>query len=164
MADETRRNMNRRVDQPYAYGNTAVQPSYDPEKKQGKRAIEREALERVEEKVRESRLKNRVYSTLQLGIIAFSLACILVIGAFYLLQISSYRSNKNKAASLEKQLQQTVKDNALLENSYESRIDYAGIYEYASGIGMSTPGKQQIITYKRLNEEYVEKDGEIPNE
>lgn len=164
MADVKTRNMNRTIRQPYTYGNTALQPLSLPEKRSGKREFQKDVENRIEEKVLKSRMNTRIYSSLQILIIAAAMIVILVIGGIYLKQLSGYRANVNKAASLEKQVVELTKDNALLKNMYESHIDYSGIFEYASSIGMTTPGKQQIITYQRSNEEYVEKDGEIPNE
>ena len=164
MADVKNRNISSTLRQPYTYGNTALQPVAVPVKRGTKREFEKEIENRIEEKVLRNRMSTRTYSSLQILIIALALMVILVIGGFYLNQLSGYRAKVNKAASLEEQMLELSKDNALLQNIYESHIDYSGIYEYASSIGMTTPGKQQIITYQRSNEEYVEKDGEIPNE
>ena len=145
-------------------GNLAVQPEVKPEVREEERDLRKEAQLKIEERVRENRLEAKAYSRAQLFVIGLALALILLVGVIYLKQVLEVRNKRNEAASLEKQYQQLVRDNALLENSYESHIDYAGIYEYAVGLGMETPKKQQYITYERAEKEYVSKDGEIPNE
>jgi len=161
---------NRRMKQqayhaPRVVGNLALrQEAAAPELRPD---IEDEARRRkaeIEKHVMANRLQTRVYSRAQVLIMAAALTLVLAIGAFYLLQLSSYRANRLRVSSLEKQYEELKKDNALLTNICESYIDYEGILEYARSAGMSAPGKQQIVTYQRSNTEYVEKGGEIPNE
>ena len=164
MADDRRRNLyNSEVYRTYR-GNLAVQPEIQPEIQEEERDLRKEARLKIEDRVRETRLEAKAYSRLQLVVITCALALILLSGIFYLGQVLEVRNKRNEAAALEKQYQQLVRDNALLENSYESHIDYAGIYEYVVGLGMETPKKQQFITYERSEKEYVSKDGEIPDE
>ena len=164
MAEERRRNLYTDPALRNVRGSLAVQPEVRPEVQEEERDLRKEARLKIEERVRENRLEAKAYSRTQLLVIGCALALILLAGVIYLQQVLEVRNKRNEAASLEKQYQQLVRDNALLENSYESHIDYAGIYEYAVGLGMETPKKQQYITYERADKEYVAKDGEIPDE
>ena len=146
--------------QPYIRNNLAVQPEIEHEQQDPLKVLNR----RVESRVEENRLGGKIYTGRQILIAALALALILLTGSFFLMPSLDLRANKMEAARLEKEYQEIVQDNALLKNSCESNIDYNGIYEFALLRGMSAPEKQQILTYKRSNPEYVSKNGEIPNE
>ena len=164
MAEELKRNLYPDRTFVNVRGNLAVEPQIGPEIQEEERDLKKEARLKIEARVRENRLEAKAYSRLQLFVIGCALGLILLVGIFYLRQVLEVRNKRNEAAALEKQYQQLVRDNALLENSYESHIDYEGIYEYVAGLGMETPKKQQIITYERPEKEYVSKGGEIPDE
>jgi len=155
----------------YIYGSAVRAPEVqipeviEPEKRQrGDSEVIRDARAKVEEKARQKRKSARSFSAKQVMALTAMAVIVAAVAAVYLLELSGMVSARTKLNSLEKKLTVITEENALLENAREGALDLTGVYDYAIAHGMRVPEKQQVITYKRVGEEYVVKDGDIPNE
>jgi hypothetical protein len=106
---------------------------------------------------------------------AFNLPSIIVVGACMVIagtSLLNYVGAKNeldshirsvKKMSTELQNDVQLNDAHLLE--VEAAIDYTAIYEYAiNTLGMTFPGKDQVLWYKSTESEYVSQYEAIPQE
>ncbi len=106
---------------------------------------------------------------------AFSLPSLLVVGVFMALTVASvmnYVGAKGEldnhirtVKSLTSELSNDVQVNDAHYMEVEASIDYTEIYEYAiNTLGMTFPGKSQVLWYQSTESEYVSQYESIPQE
>ncbi len=106
---------------------------------------------------------------------AFSLPSLMVVGVFMALAVASvmnYVGAKGEldnhirtVKSLTSELSNDIEVNDANYMAIEASIDYTEIYEYAiNTLGMTFPGKSQVLWYESTESEYVSQYESIPQE
>ena len=119
----------------------------------------------IERKALAGRLASREYSPKQVTVIVACAAVILVMLAVYMITLSGVRASRTSVADMKLQDNRMAAGNELTEIQIRDTIDYTEVYRYATEtLGMSLPGRQQVVTYGKNAQEYVTKGMDIPNE
>lgn len=152
----------------YNYGSTVFQPEIKKTEKE-KRAAEQDyvakARQRIEERAVQKKAERRVHSAARILFIGTVLVLAVVLASTYILGLSRQSSLKREITALEKQQETLRRENILLLNEHEKKIDYQAAYDYATTkLKMQVPEKRQIIYFSRSVKEYVVKSAEIPHE
>ena len=151
----------------YNHGSTVFQPERKTEKE--RRAQEKQyvqdAKREIEKRTVEKNAQRHVNSVGRILFMGIVLAACVFLLSTYIMSLSERNSLKREITALEKQQETLRRENILLANDFENRIDYQEAYDYATqALGMTVPEKRQIIYYSRSIREYVVKTAEIPHE
>lgn len=151
----------------YNYGSTVFQPEIKTEKE--KRAAEREYVEAARQRIEERAVRKNAERHVQSAARVLFFSAVLVLSVLllstYILGLSRRTTLKREITALEKQQETLRRENILLTNEHENRIDYQAAYDYATKkLKMQVPEKRQILYYSRSVQEYVVKNQEIPHE
>lgn len=151
----------------YAYGSAAVSiPDYEPEKiRKAKLDYRKRARLEVERRVLEKKAERPDFSIPNVIIIVSVIAMLISAASLYLVERSVNHDVKASIAELQRDYQTVVQENALKENIIEKQIDYTEVYRYATEeLHMAVPERHQVISYSGTADEYVVRNGSIPNE
>ena len=151
----------------YNQGSTVFQPERKTEHE--RRAEERKYVSDAKEEIRKRAVrKNKEQRFHSVGRILFvSVALLAAVFLFYnyIECISERASLKREITALEKQQESLRRENILLTNEFENKIDYQAVYDDATKrLGMTMPEKRQILYYSRSVTEYVVRSTRIPRE
>ncbi len=149
----------------YETGSAARELPGIPEKelRRQKKEQVQEARRQIEARVHEKRLASKEFAAPQVLVLA--LAMMLLVGAvsLFIVRLSIQESALREIEQLELKIQTVQHENTILRNVKNSSIDYDEVYAVATEeLGMTIPGKQQMIYYTQPSVEFVHKYGDIP--
>lgn len=114
------------------------------------------------------RSRKQERSTLSIPYCIFlAAACVLTLslGAYYLEQQAMATSSQKKIASLESELAELKKENADELNRIETSVNLEEIRDIAMNeLGMVYATQENVVLYKKTNQNYVSQYEEIPQE
>lgn len=118
----------------------------------------REEQKRLKEEARAvqfNRERNAALSPRFIAFLTAALTVLVLVCAFYLTLQSQLTERMRSVSAMQSQLEQLISDNDSLESRLATSGDLITIKEAAGELGMSTPGKEQIVSYSLENPEYV---------
>ena len=118
----------------------------------------REKQKRLKEEaaaVQSNRERNAALSPRFIAFLTVAMIALILVCAFYLTLQSQLTERMKTVSSMQTQLEQMISDNDSLESRLATSGDLNAVKEEAGNLGMSTPGKEQIVTYSLDNPEYV---------
>ena len=151
----------------YNQGSTVFQPERKTEKerREAEKKYVQDARGEIEKRTVEKNAARHVSSAGRIIFMGIVLVACVVLFSTYIMNLSEKNSLKREITALEKQQETLRRENILLANDYENKIDYQAAYDYATKeLGMQVPEKRQILYYSRSVREYVVKTAEIPHE
>lgn len=125
-------------------------PSHVLKAREKQKRLKEEAAAVQSNRERNAALSPRFIAFLTVAMIALILVC-----AFYLTLQSQLTERMKTVSSMQTQLEQMISDNDSLESRLATSGDLNAVKEEAGDLGMSTPSKEQIVTYSLENPEYV---------
>lgn len=149
----------------YIEGNIVRQPERGPERERKQEEKSREQIRREQMRRHAARQNqqralsmNRGYVLFLAGATAF---CCLVCGVFLHLQ-SDVTNRLANIATLESEIADIKSDNVATEKRLETTMNLDQIKAAAIGLGLVTPGNEQVRYYSVENSDYMNQYGEIP--
>lgn len=124
----------------------------------------REKQKRLKEEAKAVQMNRERNASLSPRFIAFltvALTALVLVCAFYLTLQSQLTERMKTVSAMQSQLEQMVSDNDSLESRLATSGDLISIKEAAGELGMTTPSKEQIVTYSLDNPEYVVQYGDV---
>ena len=150
----------------YIEGNTVRQRELAPARREQQIKKTQEQLRR--ERIRRNAAKQNQQRAMAMnrGYVAFlsiaTAVCFVVCALFIHLQ-SDVTTRLSNIASIESQIADQKADNEATEKRLETTMNLDQVREAAEGLGMVTPGSEQIRYYSVENNDYMNQYGEIPS-
>lgn len=120
-----------------------------------KKREEQKRLREEARMVQQNRERNATLSPRFIAFLTVALTVLVLVCAFYLTLQSQLTERMQSVSALQSQLEQMISDNDSLESRLATSGDLMTIKEEADELGMTTPNKNQIVTYTLENPEYV---------
>lgn len=150
----------------YIEGNVVRQRELAPARREQQVEKSREELRR--ERIRRNAAKQNQQRAMAMDrryvafLVTATAVCFIVCAVFIHLQ-SDVTTRLANIASIESQIAEQKADNVAAEKRLDTTMNLDQVREAAKGLGMVTPGSEQVRYYSVENSDYMNQYGEIPS-